>query len=126
MRENGTDRDVALQIKQLLSDCADCVATINYNLYTAQITTQPTDVVGTVGYTSTLSCAAINAVAYQWKYRAKDSSAAWTNMAGSGNNTDTVSVGVTSNTPNLEFACFITGKDGGVVQTNIVYVTIEE
>ena len=126
MRENGTDRDIALQIKQLLSDCADAATTINYNLYVPQITTQPTDGAGAIDETVTLSCAALNAVAYQWKYRAKGSSGAWTNMLASGNDSDTVSVPVKSNTANLEFACFITGKDGSVIQTNTVYITVEE
>lgn len=124
MRDNGTDRDVALQIKQLLSDCADLVSTINSNLFSPHIITQPTNAVA-VDQSATLTVTAVNAVAYQWKYRTKNSTNPWTNSAASGNNTDTVHIGVSEATLGLEFSCFITGKDGSVIQTNIVYITTE-
>ena len=43
MRDNGTDRDVALQLLDAVTTAADLVTVINQNLYEAVVTTQPTD-----------------------------------------------------------------------------------
>lgn len=119
MRENGTDRDVALTMKQLITDCASMVTTINENLFVPQIITQPTDQTAAVGTNATFSISAVNVESYQWQYRDK-TGGAWYNATGSGNNTDTMTIEATTIRYGLYFRCHMVGKDGSEIDSDLV------
>lgn len=126
MRENGTDRDVALTMKQLITDCATLVNTINENLYVPQIITQPTDQTAAVGTNAVFSVSAVNVTSYQWQYRDKNSTGDWYNASGTGNNTDTMTIEATTVRYGLYYRCLMIGRDGSTITSNQVSIIAPE
>ena len=91
MKDNGTDRDIALQLLEAVSNAADLVTSINQHLYEAVVTTQPTDQTGDIGDTVNFTVAGYNIEAYQWQYRPSPTGA-WQNSSSTGYNTNTLEV----------------------------------
>lgn len=120
MRENGTDRDVALLIASAISDIKDLVSQIETNMYGPVILTQPVNVEDAVvdeSYTFTVGAA--NVASYQWQNRAI-AGGQWSNSGLTGNKTDTLTVTATEVRYGYYFRCEVTGKDGTVAYTNNV------
>ena len=122
MRENGTDRDIALQLVSAVDSCLSMVTAINNTLYHAAITTQPTNQTAAISSSAVFSVVASNVAAYQWEYKQTEAGA-WNNVANTGNKTDTVTIGVSNNNfYNYSFRCKITGKDGVIIYTDVVKI----
>ena len=124
MKDNGTDRDVALLILEGLTSCANLVAAVNSNLYAAHITTQPEDASAELDQYVYLSFVATNVSAYQWQYL-NPGGRVWTDTTLSGYATDTVTVKMTEARDGMQFRCKITGKDGVDIFSDEVTVTVE-
>ena len=124
MNNNGTDRDIALEIVDYLDDINGLIGQINTNLFVPAIVTQPTN--QTVAYegTCTFEVVAVNAVSYQWQRKNPAvSQTAWANTSLAGNKTDTLTFTVSlSEYYTYYFRCKITGKDGSIIYTNEVQV----
>lgn len=121
MRDNGTDRDVAMLILNGLTSCKNLIASINDNLYVPHIVTQPTNQTVALNETATFSVVANNAVSYQWQYATGMAPDTWNNSTGPGATTDTYTVTPTIDAHyNNVYRCQITGKDGSVIYTNTV------
>ena len=125
MKDNGTDRDVALQILDGLTSCANLVASVNDNLYVPHITTQPTSQTVALNATATFSVTAINVSAYEWQYKG---TGAWREMFvdATGATTDTLSFAVTEYRYTYTYRCKITGKNGNVIYSDEVTVIAPE
>ena len=121
MKDNGTDRDVALLILSGLDSCATLVTSINDNLYVPHIVTQPTNQEGAVGDTVTFTVEANNVSAYKWQYKAQT----WHPALGT-NTESSYSLEVTEQRYGYEYRCQITGKDGSVIYTNAVHMVAPE
>ena len=77
MRENGTDRDIALQIVGLVDDIGAQIDVFNKNQYGPVIVTQPTDTEVAIGDTARFTVTAYLATSYQWQVKTPTSD--WTN-----------------------------------------------
>lgn len=119
MKDNGTDRDVALQLLDAVSSAADLVTAINQHLYEAVVTTQPTNQIGDVGDTVQFTVAGYNIEAYQWQYRPSPTGA-WQNSSSSGYNTDTLEVEITEQRYSYYYRCRLTGPKGTYTYTDVV------
>lgn len=120
MRENGTDRDLALLMLGELNAIAEDLGTIKDNQYAPVIFTQPQNVTGDIGETATFTVIAGNVSGYQWQYQYDATPGSWIDSALSGYNTNSLSMEITSSRYNLSFRCKITGKDGTVIYSNVV------
>lgn len=123
MRENGTDRDIALLMVDKLTAISTLIGSINHNLYGPYITAQPTDQSGVVNDTVYFTVTALHVSAYQWEV---DAGSGWVNSTLSGYNTDTLSVGVQANRDGYKFRCKLTGIDGTTVYTDAATLTVQE
>ena len=119
MRDNGTDRDVALQLLDAVTAAANMVTAINQHLYVATVTTQPTDQTGAVEDTVYFTVAGYNIEAYQWQYLPSGSNR-WQNSSSTGYNTDTLTVEITEQRYTYKYRCRLTGKDGKYTYTDEV------
>ena len=119
MRENGTDRDIALQLLDAVTTAANLVTVINQNLYEAVVTTQPTDQTGAVGDTVQFTVAGFNIEAYQWQYR-PTATGTWQNSSSTGYNTDTLDVEITEQRYAYYYRCRLTGPKGTYTYTDVV------
>ena len=120
MRENGTDRDVALAMLSTLTDINTAISTINNNLFNPIIITQPSDVPDAViGTTVSFSVVAVNVQTYQWQSR-RSSTGGYTDSSLPGYNTDTLSPEVTSARFDIIYRCKMTSAQGNIVYTNEV------
>ena len=119
MKDNGTDRDVALLILSGLDTCATLVASVNDNLYVPHIVTQPTNQTGDIDETVTFTVVANNVASYQWQFKP---GVAWQNSSSTGYNTASLEVEVTSQRYGYDYRCRITGKDGSVITTDVVKI----
>ena len=120
MRDNGTDRDVALKLLDAVTTAAILVTTINQHLYVATITTQPTNQTGAIGDNAVFTIVADNVVAYQWQFKRPDSN--WSNSTSSGYNTDTLTVEIQEARYGYYYRCRLTGKDGKYVFSDEVQI----
>ena len=122
MRENGTDRDIALLMASALSDIATLVGTINTNLYVPAIVTQPVNAEDVeLNDEVTFSVVAVNATAYQWQR--KDPDGTWVDATSTGANTASWTFTVSSSAFfTRRYRCKITGKDGSTIYTNEVQI----
>ena len=120
MKDNGTDRDVALLMVSAVSDIATLVGTINTNLYVPAIVTQPTNIEDVeLNDSVTLAVVAVNATAYQWQR--KDPDGTWINATSTGADTASWTFTVTASAFFTRlYRCKITGKDGSTIYTNEV------
>ena len=123
MRENGTDRDIALDILSELNSIDSAVKQINANLYSAVILTQPTDYSGAEGSAATFTVVAGNVVSYQWQVRST-SQTTWSNSGADGNQTATMTLEATTARTFQRYRCKLVGPDGLEVYTNEVKMTI--
>ena len=73
MRENGTDRDVALQMVGTLNDIVSAVSAIALNVVDPVITVQPTNQSVPLNNTVWFEVTAENATSYQWQIDRQDS-----------------------------------------------------
>ena len=128
MRENGTDRDVALDMLDALTTIASTVATINSNLFAPVIFTQPTNQTVAVGGSCTFSISAGNIKTYQWQFMTlTDVNPQWNNSALSGANTNSITINpVEERHYNNKFRCVLTGLDNSVIYSNEVAVIAPE
>ena len=126
MKDNGTDRDIALQMVTLLGDINTALVNINDHKFVPHILTQPTDQEGEVGGTVTFSVVANNVKAYQWQFQPTGDDT-WKNSSGDDANTASRTVTVaTSNYYRNRFRCQITGLDNSVIYTDVVKITQPE
>lgn len=122
MRENGTDRDVALSIVSALGTLAEKVSQINDNLYVPHIITQPTDQEGALNDTVTFTVVANNVAEYKWQYKATNWHPGQVGVV----NEASYSIPITEQRLGYEFRCQITGKDGSIIYTNAVKMILSE
>ena len=126
MRENGTDRDVALSILTALTTMETIVSAINDDLFTAHITTQPSNQTVALNASATFSVVADNVKSYQWQYK-NPSTGNWVDTTIiTGYNTDTITVTATAVRDGWSFRCQVTGKDGVVVTSDPATLTISQ
>ena len=122
MKDNGTDRDVALDMLDALSNCATIISTINTNLFHAVITTQPTSQEAALSETAEFTVVAVNAVSYRWQVQ-QSAGANWVNSThGTGYETATFSVSATATRYTYSYRCAVTGKDGEVIYSDVVKI----
>lgn len=120
---NGTDRDIALRIVDIVDSIKTSVAAINSNLYSPYILTQPVDVTLAIDETAEFTVSAANVTAYQWEYKnLAASTPAWANIAGPSAATATLSLAVTATRYNHLYRCKLTGKDGTTAYTDEVKI----
>ena len=125
MKDNGTARDIALQLVTLLGDINTAIVNINDHKFVAHILTQPTNQSGTVGDTVTFSVVADNIKSYQWQYKRPDQ-AGFINTTGLvGYDTDTLTVPVTAVRNGWLFRCAVTGLDNNIVYSDSALLTVE-
>ena len=124
MRDNGTDRDIALQLLASLTATANLVNTINGDLYAPSITTQPVDTAGTLGDRITFSVVADHVKSYQWQYQTRDGSP-WNNSSAGSAITANFSLTLAESNIGNNYRCAITGMDDSVIYTNVVHVITE-
>ena len=126
MKDNGTDRDIALQMVSLLSDINTALTNINDHKFVPHILTQPTDQEAGLNEDATFTVVANNVKAYQWQYQTVEG-AAWNNSSAEDATTASRTVTVTSNNYyKNRFRCQITGLDNSVIYTNVVKITAPE
>ena len=123
MKDNGTDRDIALAFVTVVDDLATLLGTLNDNLFVPHIVTQPTNQTGAVDTNVTFTVVANNVRTYEWQYH-PSGSATWREMHGdtSGADTSSLTVAVTSTRYGYSYRCKITGKDGSIIATNTVKI----
>ena len=114
---NETDRDLAEQLTDLISDCKTLLETINDNKYVPHITTQPTHYTGAIGDNAVFTVVANNVKAYSWQMVETEESTSWADL---GAYTDTLTLNIQSARLNYRFRCAITGLDNSVIYTNVV------
>ena len=126
MRENGTDRDLALAMVAIVDDISTALDTIISNNYSPHITTQPSDVTLSVNETATFTLVATNARAYQWQVKQTDEGP-WSNVTSvSGYNTPSMSIVATQNRFAYTFRCEVTGLDNSKVYSDPVKMIAEQ
>lgn len=125
MKDNGTDRDIALQMVSLLSDINTALTNINDHKFVPHILTQPTDQTGAVGDTVTFSVVADNVKEYQWQYKRPDQGGFINTTGLTGYNTDTLTVPVTAVRNGWLFRCAVTGLDNNIVYSDGALLTVE-
>lgn len=119
MRDNGTDRDVALDIVSELDDILTTVTSIEGTLYAPSITIQPTDQVAAIGTSAVFTVVAKNAKSYNWQLA---SGGGWRDVSYTGHNRDTMSVPATEERYTYRFSCEITGYDDTVIRSDTVKI----
>ena len=119
MRENGTDRDIALKLVEAVSDCNTLIAAINTNLYEPSITTQPEDkTITALNQNVTFAVVAVHALSYQWQYK---TTGEWSNATSEGSDTASWTFSVTTTAIFARsYRCKITGLDGTIIYTDTV------
>lgn len=124
MRENGTDRDVALSIVSALSTLAEKIVQLNDNLYVPHIITQPTDQTGAVDSNVTFTVVANNIAKYDWQYKSSPITTTWRDMHSgtTGADTDSITIPVTQTRYDYVYRCHMTGKDGTILNTENVKI----
>lgn len=121
-----TDRDILEKITDLISECKTLLETINDNKYVPHIITQPVDYTGAIGDTATFTVVANNVKSYNWQVRV-GSQTTWNNTSsGTGYNTNSWNIGITSVRLANSFRCKITGLDDSVIYSDIVKMVIPE
>lgn len=127
MKDNGTDRDIALQLVSLLGDINTALVNINDHKFVPHVLTQPTDQEGDLNSTVTFTISANNVKSYQWQYKASEQTGSWTNSSAESATTTAYSVTVsTSNYYNNRFRCKITGLDNSIIYSDVVKITQPE
>ena len=124
MKDNGTDRDVALLIVSKLNTIAEGVAQINDNLYVPHIVTQPTDQTAAVNDNAVFTIVANNVSVYEWQYAPTQVTPSWRAMhsGATGTDTATLTVPVTNTRYGYLYRCKITGKDGSIIYSDSVKI----
>ena len=125
MKDNGTDRDVALQMVSLLGDINTALVNINDHKYVPHILTQPTDQEVAIGDSVTLAVVANNAKSYQWQYLTESATPTWTNSGLTGSTNASFTFTAAANRYH-SYRCKITGLDNSVIYSNAVAVTQPE
>lgn len=118
MKDNGTDRDIALAFVTVVDDLATLLGTLNDNLFVPHIVTQPTDQTAAVDSNAVFTVVANNVVKYEWQYKT-NASTTWRDMHSgtTGADTDTITIPVTSTRYTYDYRCHMTGKDGSIINT---------
>ena len=126
MKDNGTDRDVALSILSVINSIKDSLTAINAHLFSPYILTQPVNATDIeIGDTATFTVSAANISAYQWQYKGPNDTN-WYSSTHSGNTTATLSVVATESRYAVKFRCKLTGTDGTIVYTDEVQMIAPE
>lgn len=123
MKDNGTDRDIALIMVDKLTAISGLISDINYHLYGPYIMAQPTNQSGAVGDNVQFTVTALRVASYQWEVNTGDS---WGNTTLSGAKTATLTVAALANRNGYKFRCKLTGEDGSIVYTNVATLTVTE
>ena len=118
---NGTDRDVALDILSDLTDINTSLVAINNHLYEPYIITQPTDATDVeVDDPVSFTVVAANVVEYKWQ--SKSATGNWANSQLDGYNTATLSFTMTEARYSISYRCRLYSANGSVVTTNVVNI----
>lgn len=126
MNNNGTDRDIALQIVSALDSCATAIETFNQNLYSPIIFTQPTDQEADLNETATFSVVAGNVKSYQWQVKKTEDGSYQDSADASALTKDFTITVVNADRYDYSFRCKITGIDNSVIYSDVVHVTAPE
>ena len=118
--KRGINRDLALKILALCSAVKDALDDL---LETMFIIYQPKDHTGAVGSTVAFTVVAMNVVSYQWQ-RSEDGGTTWTNAAGAGNQTPTLTFNVTSTNKRWKWRCSLTDADSNTIYSDVVGIII--
>lgn len=122
MRENGTDRDVALDILSAVQSINNSLSVVYGNLYAPVITTQPTDQTVAVGSRCEFTVEALMVASYQWEVKLTESGD-WRDSSFTGNNKKTMYFNViNAQYGYYGYRCKLTGAGGKVVYTDVVHV----
>ena len=122
MKDNGTDRDIALSMVNKLTDISTLISTINYNLYAPYITAQPINQTGAVGENVYFTVTAQRVTSYKWQVN--NGVDDWADTTLVGNNTATLTVDVVARRDGYQFRCKLTGKDGTIVYSDPATLTV--
>ena len=125
MRENGTDRDVALDMVTALDTCKTLVESINDALYAPHITVQPADFTGALDAYATFSVTADHVKEYQWQF-SYNQGTNWSNSSATGNKTATMTIQITEARLEHIYRCKITGLDDSVIYTTTAKMIVPE
>ena len=120
---NGTDRDLALQIVSLVEAINTNLASYNDTTYVPHIITQPTNFEGQLGNTASFTVIASNVKAYQWQHKIGNT---WADSSLTGYKTKTLSASITEARLAYKYRCKITGKDDTIIYTDEVQMVLSE
>ena len=120
MNKNGTDRDVALSILDALDACSNLLQTINANLYSPYILTQPTNQTVAIDATCTFTINAVHVASYQWQYL--PAGGTWTDGTGTADQATFSFVVRSTSVYARYYRCKLTGTDGTVAYSDLVQV----
>lgn len=84
------------------------------------ITKQPESQAAVAGDTVTFHVEATGVASYQWQF-STDDGATWNNLTWTGYNTATMTRTMTANAIQHQYRCKLTGLDGSVVYTDVIY-----
>ena len=124
MKDNGTDRDIALAFVTVVDELATLLGTLNDNLYVPHIVTQPTDQTEAVNDNAVFTVVANNVSVYEWQYAPTQITPSWRTIHSgtTGADTATLTVPVTEPRYGYLYRCKITGKDGSIIYTDSVKI----
>lgn len=122
---NGTDRDIALDIAGLMSDINTLIGTINDNLYVPHILEQPVDSTTAVGQVATFSIVADNVKGYQWQYKVSEESIQWLFLGGESTGS-TFSINALEARYDWRIRCAVTGLNGTIIYSDTVKIVLPE
>lgn len=124
--KNETDRDLAEQLTDLISECKTLIETINDNKFVPHITTQPVNYTGAIGDTITFTVDATNVKSYQWQFNNYPNAGSWRTSTLAGANTNTLTFEFTSVRLNYQYRCQITGLDNSVIYSDAVHLSVAQ
>lgn len=118
MSNNGTDRDIAIQIVGLVNDISAQIDEFNKNQYGPVIVTQPTDTEVAIGDTARFTVTAYLATSYQWQVKTQTTD--WTNSTSPGARQSTVRIEASEQRYDYFYRCIVTGAQSARVITDEV------
>lgn len=124
MKDNGTDRDVALQILNCIRRATELVTVIKKTMISEPaIIDQPIDIVAAVNTDVTFTVVTNPVSIYTWQAKGTGASDQWRD-AEVGEGYDTASFTVTATTARYqyEYRCKITGLDNSVIYSDVVHI----
>ena len=121
MKDNGTDRDIALKILNNIRSIASLIDIINRNQFGPIIFTQPTNQTASSGSTVTFTVVADKVTAYQWQVY---NGSGWANSTATGATSNSISTTAVSPRDTYKYRCRLTGAADVTIYTDEVSFSI--